>query len=604
MKLLSCLFVCLFLVTTSYAQEKPGGQGGKSPSSPSTEPPYNGKSGGPGAGDPNPNINFPSGFVFPENTNSGSGSRSNGASAGQASGAGTNSSRSAVLQGNFPRCPFGNLNFNEFIKPEYLDELSRLAESTKTKQTDGQKNCQKVGEDIANLSKALSTSGYCNAEPSRCSALIGSLVKNLEENKNCVQNKGLDVLIGAATRIVSFIPGPGWIPMALAGLNGLVQFIRNRKVTEDDPSTINRNLLDLKMDALNACYADQLYQDTNCREHYTLCLIKKSTADNRYCANGMEMGPDSEDIELTSEVPGSRGFKSNSCGEFERIKDNKSITTNRKFILKKCLVEVENKNKNSITEETPDEDFKIESSVMSDIYACVSYWINVEKTKKQRELNSEESKAIKKGCLNDKKTKGGFSINSYTFFFNQILDDNKSTEITAVRDQFLPPILKQANLFYEKKIQEAQNVKKVWDRNEANNSVKLCYYGYGISLATKNQITGTASIPNKCSALSSCVTKVQGRINVEIPNPNDDFYKKIDLNQSLEQMFLGKNNNNQNKFESNVGQICYGMAMNNLVNHNSVADHLITGKFDGTNCSQNGPVDEYEILDSGGTTEQ
>jgi hypothetical protein len=135
MKLLSCLFVCLFLVTTSYAQEKSGGQGGKPPSSPSTEPPSSSKSGGPGASDPNSYGNIPGGgFVLPENTNSGSGSRPYGAPAEQASGAGTNSSTSAVVQGNFPRCPFGNLNFDEFIKQGYLDEFSRLAESKKKQQ--------------------------------------------------------------------------------------------------------------------------------------------------------------------------------------------------------------------------------------------------------------------------------------------------------------------------------------------------------------------------------------------------------------------------------------------------------------------------------------
>jgi len=124
MKLLSCLFVCLFLVTTSYAQEKPGGQGGKPPSSPSTESPSSSKSGGSGAGDPIPNFNIPGGgYGVSENTNSGSGSHANGASAGQAFGAGTNSSRSAVVQGNFRDCPF-TIKPDELISEDIIKNIN------------------------------------------------------------------------------------------------------------------------------------------------------------------------------------------------------------------------------------------------------------------------------------------------------------------------------------------------------------------------------------------------------------------------------------------------------------------------------------------------
>jgi hypothetical protein len=78
----------------------------------------------------------------------------------------------------------------------------------------------------------------------------------------------------------------------------------------------------------------------------------------------------------------------------------------------------------------------------------------------------------------------------------------------------------------------------------------------------------------------------------KVPGDGSSFYN-IKPVQSLESMFLypektqdiNKLFKRRTKYVSDVSRVCYGMAMNQVISHSTIADNLVTMKFDGKSCN-------------------
>jgi hypothetical protein len=270
--------------------------------------------------------------------------------------------------------------------------------------------------------------------------------------------------------------------------------------------------------------------------------------------------------------------------------DGKSV--DHLVVLRQCL------KKNPAHKDFTDDQFKIETHVMSDIYACVSYWMNLSK-KEFGKVEQKELSKIKRGCFKDKSTKGGAPIDAFTFIFNKALYDGNNKANQTAKRELLPDVLRVAQDYHQKQIRNASYS----DRAGVLDVVNTCFYGYGAALAFDSKLDNGKtyystqeknSLPEQCQTVNDCALKGLSATTQKpkVPGDGSSFYN-IKPVQSLESMFLypekTQDINNlfkrRTKYVSDVSRVCYGMAMNQVISHSTVADNLVTMKFDGKSCN-------------------
>lgn len=559
----------------------------------------------------------------------------------------------------FPGCPF-QLNIDSLIPPGVEADLKSLADEVQ-KNAQNKPECKNTGADLANLVNALkgktdaktaapnesmeppgkprggAANGggeeSCKDNPARCDALITNLLTAAQDDntKQCFTTKSgaLSTIIGAAFRIGSMAsPVVGQIALGVSAIKGIINLLRGPKKipAADIQKFFNNQLTEEKLNTLSACYADSLFQDTNCREVYYDCLTGYADEmDSKgFCNAGMKFDTIKSDYQGPENEPVSRGSSSNPCEYYDEVSESaqkkfnvifpgmtQTEYLNKKQILQHCLEGVARKNdKAAVTLKEKDNaklteaDFEVETKVMADIYSCTSYWSNMTKTKKKT-ISEDEMTKIQNGCLKGKKTKGGFGINGYTFLFNKAKDLEKSTSAEFVKDNLLDDVLAQANTYHEKNVKTSNTFTSVSD-------VKVhadhCSYGAGVNLVERNfkadnkvyfytEDRNRDNLINKCEGFYACSKKALQSVaqTVKLPENDVDYYN-MPVAQSFEEMYILTEQTkktkgllgltNKSKFVTSLEKVCYGMAMNQNVDNDLVATKLKEMEFDGTNCKE------------------
>lgn len=536
----------------------------------------------------------------------------------------------------FPGCPF-TLDIDELVPPDVENEFKNLQARLTASQDPG---CRAEGESIGNLLSLLGVGGSgrgsgqqtgqtpppptdpgagdidlgsltgkggtqspppvtqqppissspgenCRNNPARCEALITQILENARTKTSCYGGNAVDTVLGMAFRIGS--PVVGQIALGVSVVRSIIGLFRGRRTDAraDMNQFFTQEVPKRQMDTLQACYGNQLYQDVNCRQPYLDCLTNtgETVARDGFCAFGTNMG----NLSQAGSDPATRGA---ACTAYRQANPlNERVSFQGRDIAKIDLLELCLKDSDATAQMSGDA-FLIDTKEMADMYACLSYWTNVQRSKGVA-ITEAVMRPLRQGCMAGKKTKGGAPINQYVFEYNKLRMRGQAENTNFVRTNLLPDVLGIAQRFHRDQIDRAT----YQDESGIQGAVNTCFYGYGVDMAMGGQRDGSyrqerRSLPDKCENLNTCTERVvsQFRTQVQVPRAGQSFYSAVIPVQNLNQMYLNEqaSNPSRNRFASDMGRLCYGMAMNQIVDHSGVTAKLRDIGFNGTTCERTG----------------
>lgn len=415
----------------------------------------------------------------------------------------------------------------------------------------------------------------CSQNPARCDVVISQILRDIQSQPECftTASNGIDTILGAVLSISSSfgLPGVGQIALGVSTVKHLVDMLKGPSNRSRIDNALNKGKKKAKLDTLTACYANHLLQEAKCKEVYVGCSLGKTANINNGSCN-FKLNKD-----IGSKVNiNSRGSEYNSCNMYrdsddlsETLPDGTGKKIPRKQVLLNCL-----KSKNpEANQNLLEKDFKIETHVMGDIYACTSYWVGEVRKKTGAAPSDGELSKIQNGCVKGKKTAGGADIHlPETYQFNEMIEDDKNISIKYVRDTLLDPTLREAANYHKKHAELTST-----DRVDILGSVNQCFYGYSISLASrmekKNDKTfykEDEEFKGKCKVLNECFTttlKTRPPVTKPLPGPEGDF-SDFSPAMGLEELYVSE------PPKTSIENICYGIAMNKFISHSGIATRL------------------------------